>query len=74
MAMQILILPLLLFSSAAPSANKPTEQCDAKPFALSIKPTQKTTQPAKPVVPKAVPVKKTTATKPLADCKIPAKK
>jgi hypothetical protein len=71
--MQILILPLLLFSSSVPSA-KPAEQCDAKPFAFGSKVAQKTAQAAKPVVSKPAPVKKTTATRPLPDCKVPPKK
>ena len=73
MAMQILILPLLLFGSSVPSA-KPAEQCDAKPFAFGAKPAPKTAQVVKPAAIKPAPVKKTTATKPLADCKIPPKK
>ena len=71
--MQFLILPLLLLSSSVPSA-KPAEQCDTKPFAFGSKLAPKTAQAAKPVDPKPAPVKRATATKPLADCKIPPKK
>jgi len=72
--MQILIVPLLLFSVAASPAKAP-EQCGAKPFTLgATKPAPKAPQAAKPATPKVAAVKKPKVTKPLADCDKPANK